>query len=78
MWCEISDDGPGLPADFEIRTEAPHGAGLPSAGLWLIHRICPDLEITSSPRGTRLLLRQTLPGHSPESASAAGPDDGGR
>ncbi|WP_433790799.1 GAF domain-containing protein [Actinoplanes sp. CA-252034] len=72
MWCEISDDGPGLPADLEARIEAPHVDGLPAAGLWLIRRICPDLEITSSPHGTRLLLRQSLPGHPSESASAAG------
>ena len=51
IWCEISDDGPGLPADFTVHTGAPPSGGLQHSGLWLIHRICPDVEITSSPGG---------------------------
>jgi anti-sigma regulatory factor (Ser/Thr protein kinase) len=60
VWCEISDDGPGLPADAETRAQAPD---LPRqhAGLWLIQQICPDLEIIRDPRGTRLLLHRPLP-----------------
>lgn len=69
VWCEISDDGPGLPAGFEIPTETPN-ISREHAGLWVIRRICPDLDISSSARGTRLLLRRALPTQ-PESASVA-------
>ncbi|WIM92563.1 GAF domain-containing protein [Actinoplanes oblitus] len=63
VWCEVSDDGPGLPVDYRDRTDSPRPGDMRHAGLWLIRRICPDSEITSTPQGTRLLLRQPLPGH---------------
>ncbi|MEV4637998.1 GAF domain-containing protein [Actinoplanes sp. NPDC049548] len=69
VWCEISDDGPGLPAGFDIQTELPD-IRRRHAGLWLVRRICPDLEITSGAGGTRLLLRRPLPAQPSASPSA--------
>jgi anti-sigma regulatory factor (Ser/Thr protein kinase) len=73
VWCEISDDGPGLPDGFTIRIDPPGPGNVDHAGLWLIRRICPDLLIDSGPRGTRVLLRQQLPAHAtgPTSDSTA-------
>lgn len=61
LWCEISDDGAGIPADFRHRTEAPRPGDPKHVGLWLIRRICPDLQLTTSAGGTRLLLRRYVP-----------------
>ena len=72
VWCEISDDGPGLPAGFTIRTDPPGPGNVDHAGLWLIRRICRDVLIDSSARGTRLLLRQQLPVRATGSASGIG------
>ncbi|GAA4934421.1 hypothetical protein GCM10025331_19300 [Actinoplanes utahensis] len=76
LWCEISDDGPGLPAGFEIPAGMPH-IHHQQTGLWLIRRICPDMLITSTTGGTRLLLHQPLPVQSTGSPSAADSDAGG-
>jgi anti-sigma regulatory factor (Ser/Thr protein kinase) len=64
LWCEVSDDGPGLPAGYTIRTESPGPDSLDRTGLWLIRHVCPDLELTTGEQGTRLLLRQPLPDQS--------------
>jgi anti-sigma regulatory factor (Ser/Thr protein kinase) len=72
LWCEISDDGPGL----EVPAETPD-IHHQQTGLWLIRRICPDMLITSSAGGTRLLLRQSLPGQPAGSPSAADSGAGG-
>ncbi|GIF45272.1 ATP-binding protein [Actinoplanes xinjiangensis] len=61
LWCEISDDGPGLPADFTGPTAAPDNLGSGS-GLWLIDQVADDLAITTTAMGgTRLMLRYRLP-----------------
>ncbi|BCY06577.1 hypothetical protein L3i22_016650 [Actinoplanes sp. L3-i22] len=71
LWCEISDDGPGLPEGFAIRVDTPWPASTDHAGLWLIRRINPGMRIVSTPQGIRVLLRQPLPGHSTGSAPEA-------
>lgn len=76
VWCEISDDGPGMPAGFEIPTGPPELNGQ-QAGLWLIRRVCPDLKITSDAAGTRLLLRRALPAQSAGPAAAVDSEAGG-
>jgi anti-sigma regulatory factor (Ser/Thr protein kinase) len=77
VWCEISDDGPGLPPGFQIRADAVGTGNVAQAGLWLIRRICPDFDLTSGSQGTRLLLRHQLPGHHAGSASPADSDAAG-
>ena len=61
LWCEISDDGPGLPADITVPAVAPDNLG-DGSGLWLINQVVDDLAVTTTPPGgTRLLLRSQLP-----------------
>jgi anti-sigma regulatory factor (Ser/Thr protein kinase) len=62
LWCEISDDGPGMPDDVRapfrpVDAQAPGGRGL-----WLIRENCTSLDITTGATGgTRLLLRYLVP-----------------
>ncbi|MFI1988244.1 GAF domain-containing protein [Actinoplanes sp. NPDC020271] len=63
LWCEVSDDGPGLEMGSWNGTNTPQPADMRHAGLWLIRRICPDAQVTSTPQGTRILLRQPIPSH---------------
>jgi anti-sigma regulatory factor (Ser/Thr protein kinase) len=61
LWCEISDDGPGLPAHVTVPTVAPDNLGSGS-GLWLIGQVTDDLAITTAPTGgARLVLHYRLP-----------------
>ncbi|GAA2888266.1 hypothetical protein Acy02nite_81530 [Actinoplanes cyaneus] len=60
LWCEISDDGPGLPAHVTVPTVAPTDLA-EGSGLWLINEVVDDLTITSTPTGGAcLLLRYRL------------------
>ncbi|OJF12888.1 ATP-binding protein [Couchioplanes caeruleus] len=60
LWCEISDDGPGLPTDVTVPVVVPDGIGSGS-GLWLIEQAADDLAIATAPTGgARLLLRYQL------------------
>ncbi|MCA2211266.1 ANTAR domain-containing protein [Jidongwangia harbinensis] len=63
LWCEISDDGPGLPDDVRPPFR-PSGPGSPGGrGLWLINENCTSVDIAAGATGgTRLLLRYLLPG----------------
>jgi anti-sigma regulatory factor (Ser/Thr protein kinase) len=62
LWCEISDDGPGLPTDVTTPIRPPDTEAVTGRGLWLISEICTSLDITTSPTGgTSLLLRFPTP-----------------
>lgn len=54
LWCEISDHGPGIPAEHTYLADAG------SIGLQMIRRACTSLEITTDSSGTRLLLGHRL------------------
>ncbi|MEV6602483.1 ATP-binding protein [Actinoplanes sp. NPDC051346] len=61
LGCEISDDGPGMPADVTVPVVVPNDIGSGS-GLWLIDQVADDLAITTTATGgARLLLRYRLP-----------------
>lgn len=59
LWCEVTDHGPGIPANvLPIRqpgTEEPD-----HRGLWIIRRICTSSKLTTDATGTRLLLSYRL------------------
>ena len=61
LWCEVSDDGPGI---AQRCLDAVDGA-LPRTtgghGLWLVRRLCHSLQIDTGPEGTRILLRHVIP-----------------
>lgn len=68
LWCEVSDDGPGLPARY-LNASAPRRTDrLGGHGLWLSRHICAALQIDSGRRdGTRVLMRYPLSGDRPAS-----------
>ena len=53
LWCEVSDDGPGLPDPVHLGTElpAPNNAG--GRGLWIARQMS-DLTIDTTPIGTTI------------------------
>jgi anti-sigma regulatory factor (Ser/Thr protein kinase) len=63
LWCEISDDGPGMPAGAAAPGRAPGPHAESGRGLWLISQICTSLDITATAAGgARVLLRFPAPG----------------
>ncbi|MEU4621916.1 ATP-binding protein [Actinoplanes sp. NPDC023801] len=69
LWCEISDDGPGLPAHVTVPAVAPDDLGNGS-GLWLIGQVAGEFAIASAPAGgARLMLRYRLPAPVPGRSS---------
>lgn len=51
---EVSDHGPGLPAD--LSQELPLPDAVSGRGLWLVRNLCRDLHISSSARGVTVRL----------------------
>jgi anti-sigma regulatory factor (Ser/Thr protein kinase) len=51
---EITDDGPGLPADLSM--ERPAVTALGGRGLWLAHAMCDDITIVSGPGGVTVTM----------------------
>ncbi|MFG1944500.1 ATP-binding protein [Nonomuraea sp. NPDC048826] len=52
LWCEVSDDGPGLPPGWTTATPPPTGFEAGGRGLWLARLLCDQLTIVSGPAGT--------------------------
>jgi anti-sigma regulatory factor (Ser/Thr protein kinase) len=59
MSVEISDSGPGLPSG--LREERPPTDALGGRGLWLARRLCPQMTISSSPRGVTVRMIAMAP-----------------
>lgn len=51
----VTDDGPGF--DGAVRPELPPADQDHGRGLWLVHKMCDDVVIDSSSRGTLVRLR---------------------
>jgi anti-sigma regulatory factor (Ser/Thr protein kinase) len=60
----VSDWGPGLAQRTVV---APPATALSGRGLWLAFTLCSDVQLTSSARGTRVLLVINLPAIDDES-----------
>ncbi|WP_336209169.1 ATP-binding protein [Nonomuraea sp. LPB2021202275-12-8] len=54
LWCEVADDGPGLPRGWSSATPPPSGFEAGGRGLWLTRLLCDHLTIVSGPGGTRV------------------------
>jgi anti-sigma regulatory factor (Ser/Thr protein kinase) len=65
LWCEVSDQGHGIPASYQIPKSQPDTDQLGQRGLWLIDQICTSLYLTADTSGTRLLLRYRLESAAP-------------
>ena len=59
LLVEVCDHGPGLPA--AIAANPPPADALGGRGMWLIRRLCPDLEVISGPSGVTVRLFMTAP-----------------
>jgi anti-sigma regulatory factor (Ser/Thr protein kinase) len=54
LWCEVTDDGPGLPLGWSSTTPPPSGFEGGGRGLWLTRLLCDQVTIVSGPGGTRV------------------------
>jgi anti-sigma regulatory factor (Ser/Thr protein kinase) len=62
LWCEVSDDGPGMPAGRTAPVQPPDPHAESGRGVWLIKQICAGLDITATATGgARFLLRYPAP-----------------
>jgi serine/threonine-protein kinase RsbW len=61
VWCEVNDRGPGLPEDRRDGYPLPPAHAPGGRGLWLVHRLCDQVTISTSPRGTTVRVVKNLP-----------------
>ncbi|MEO3804020.1 ATP-binding protein [Nonomuraea sp. B1E8] len=61
LWCEVADDGPGLPPGWMGDTGPPMGYEFQGRGLWLTRMVCEHLVIVSGPRGTTVTFASAAP-----------------
>ncbi|MFI7704833.1 ATP-binding protein [Nonomuraea sp. NPDC049480] len=52
LWCEVTDEGPGLPPGWVGDMRPPTGFEGRGRGLWLTRMLCDQITIVSGPRGT--------------------------
>lgn len=52
LWCEIADEGPGMPAGWVGDMRPPAGFDFRGRGLWLTSMLCDLITIVSGPAGT--------------------------
>jgi anti-sigma regulatory factor (Ser/Thr protein kinase) len=52
LWCEVADEGPGLPPGWSTASPPPAGFEAGGRGLWLTRLLCRHLTIVSGPSGT--------------------------
>jgi serine/threonine-protein kinase RsbW len=61
LWCEVSDQGPGIPPNRLDRRWLPPATASGGRGLWLVGRLCDDVAISTSDRGTTVRVVKNLP-----------------
>ncbi|KAB8188250.1 ATP-binding protein [Nonomuraea phyllanthi] len=52
LWCEVTDEGPGLSPGWMSDMRPPAGLEFRGRGLWLTRMLCADIMIVSGPGGT--------------------------
>jgi len=55
---EVSDDGPGIPAELSQDLPSPEATG--GRGLWLARALCDRVDIATGPTGTRVRLEMRI------------------
>jgi anti-sigma regulatory factor (Ser/Thr protein kinase) len=52
VWCEVVDEGPGLPPGWMGAARLPTGHQQGGRGLWLTSLLCDNVTVMSGPTGT--------------------------
>jgi anti-sigma regulatory factor (Ser/Thr protein kinase) len=52
LWCEVTDEGPGLPPGWAGASRTPPGYEPRGRGLWLTRLLCDQVTVVSGPGGT--------------------------
>jgi anti-sigma regulatory factor (Ser/Thr protein kinase) len=60
LWCEVTDEGPGLPPGWMADMRPPAGYAECGRGLWLTRMLCDQITIVSGPRGTTVTFAAAL------------------
>ncbi|HKT03114.1 MAG TPA: ATP-binding protein [Rugosimonospora sp.] len=60
VWCEVADQGPGLPPDHRDGYRLPPATAPGGRGLWLVHRLCDQVSITTGPTGTTVRVAKNV------------------
>lgn len=61
LFCEVSDEGPGMPAERLSDTARPGAATIGGRGLWLARQVCDRVDIRTGPTGSQVRLEHHLP-----------------
>jgi serine/threonine-protein kinase RsbW len=59
VWCQVRDEGPGMPDEIASRSwtpEPPSHTALEGRGLWLVHRMAATTIIETGPEGTTVTI----------------------
>jgi anti-sigma regulatory factor (Ser/Thr protein kinase) len=59
-WCTVTDSGPGIPAQYRSRPEAPGAFAVGGRGIWLAYQLCDEVTMATGPLGTAIGLRIAL------------------
>jgi anti-sigma regulatory factor (Ser/Thr protein kinase) len=57
LWCEVTDHGHGIPAEYQHDGQRHRGERISGWGLWLTRQVCTEVRITGGTAGSRVLLR---------------------
>jgi anti-sigma regulatory factor (Ser/Thr protein kinase) len=56
LYCEISDDGPGIPPERVKADKRPSPLALNGRGLWLARQLTDRMTVDTGPAGTTIQL----------------------
>lgn len=60
LWCEIVDEGPGIPKSRLNGYHKPQPGHIGGWGLWLARHLCVAMDVQTGRDGTRVLMRYAL------------------
>jgi len=60
LWCEVTDEGPGMPRGWSSAAPPPSGFEAGGRGLWLTRLLCDQLTIVSGPGGTSVTFAAAI------------------
>jgi anti-sigma regulatory factor (Ser/Thr protein kinase) len=60
LWCEIADEGRGIPKERLNGSHKPKPGHIGGWGLWLARHLCVSIDVETGRTGTRILMRYAL------------------